>query len=187
MKYNPEIHHRRSIRLKGYDYSQAGAYFVTVCTQNRECLFGEIVDGEMRLNEVGRIADEQWYALPQRFPQLELDAYVVMPNHIHAIFIITVGASLAGAPDDGMVRATARVAPTVGNIIGAYKSLCVHHALACCKHHDPGRFLGPIWQRNYWERIIRNETELNHIRGYIQNNPAQWELDKLHPDNPAWG
>ena len=90
------VRNRRSIRLQGYDYSQAGAYFVTICTQNRECLFGEIVNGGMRLNAIGQIAADQWYAIPQRFADIELDEFVVMPNHIHGIFI-NVGAPLAGA------------------------------------------------------------------------------------------
>ena len=173
---------RRSIRLQGYDYSQAGAYFITICTQNRECLFGEIINGEMRLNTTGQIAADQWYATPQRFADIELDEFVVMPNHIHGIFV-NVGAPLAGAQSPGAQsvknRATARVAPTVGGIIGAYKSLCVHHGLKWIKQNEPNRILGKMWQRNYWEHIVRNEPELNRIREYIHNNPAQWELDKL--------
>ena len=94
MKYSPEIHHRRSIRLKGYDYSQAGAYFVTICTQSRECLFGEIVDGGMRLNSAGDITCQCWDDIPTHFPHVDLDAFVVMPNHVHGIVVITdVGAN----------------------------------------------------------------------------------------------
>lgn len=153
MKYDPAVHHRRSIRLRDYDYAQAGAYFVTICAQDRRCLFGEIVDGEMRLNAMGRIVAEQWDAIPRRFINVELDEFVVMPNHIHGIFLI-VGAPLAGAQKRAGAqnytstnnreslnqrasfnkasadkRAPARGAPTVGDIVGAYKSLCVHHGL----------------------------------------------------------
>ena len=96
MIYKPEIHHRRSIRLQGYDYSQAGAYFLTLCTWNRECLLGEIVEGEMRLNPLGRIVEGQWNAIPKRFPTVELDEFTIMPNHLHGILTI-VGAPLAGA------------------------------------------------------------------------------------------
>ena len=103
MIYNPDIHHRRSIRLKGYDYSQIGAYFITICTQNRECLFGEIVDGAMVLNLVGEIIQEQWCTIPQRYAQVKSDEFVVMPNHIHGI--ITVGAPLAGAHGNEIGRA----------------------------------------------------------------------------------
>ena len=187
MKYNSDIHHRRSIRLQGYDYSQAGAYFVTICTQNRECLFGNIMTGDVHLNSIGKIVHEQWNVIPQRFPTVELDAFVVMPNHIHGIFVV--GAPLAGAQILATAnratanRATARVAPTVGDIVGAYKSLCVHHGLLWIQKNQPHRMLGRLWQRNYWEHIIRNETELNRIREYIHNNPVQWELDKLHPSS----
>ncbi len=186
MKYDPNTHHRRSTRLKDYDYSQAGAYFVTICTQNRQCLFGEIVDREMRLNHLGHIANDQWNAIPQRFPMVELDEFVVMPNHIHGIITI-VGAPLAGAQNSmplagaPIERAAARAAPTVGDIVGAYKSLCVHHGLSWIKQHQPNRMLGKLWQRNYYEHIIRNEREINRIREYIRNNQAQWELDKLYP------
>ena len=190
--YSPETHHRRSIRLRGYDYSQAGAYFITICTQNRECFFGEIIDNEMRFNEYGNIVLKQWDAIPERFPSIELDAFVVMPNHIHGI--IFVGAPLAGAlvcagacenmratarvaPTKDM-RATARVAPTVGEIIGAYKSLSMHHCLQWVKQNEPQRYLGKLWQRNYYEHIIRDDDDLNRIREYILNNPANWEDDE---------
>ncbi len=99
MKYDPQKHHRRSIRLKGYDYSQAGAYFVTICTQNRECLFGDIVDGEMMLNDAGQMVEQCWYDIPLHFPHAGLDEFVVMPNHIHGIVVINanVGAKNVGA------------------------------------------------------------------------------------------
>jgi putative transposase len=181
MTDTPATHHRRSIRLRGYDYSQAGAYFITICTHNRECLFGEIVDGEMRLRPFGRIVTEQWNDIPSRFPVVAPDAFTVMPNHIHGIIVI-VGAPLAGAQSmtGGYTRATARVAPTTGDIIGAYKSLCVHHCLKWINLNASTLILGQLWQRNYWEHIIRNETELNRIREYIRNNPAQWESDRLY-------
>ena len=88
MKYNPDIHHRRSIRLQGYDYSSPGAYFVTMCTHNRECLFGEIANGKMRLNELGKIASQCWLAIPDHFPHARLGAFVIMPNHVHGIIWI---------------------------------------------------------------------------------------------------
>ena len=160
----PQRRNRCSIRLKGYDYSRAGAYFVTICTKNRECLFGDVVDGNMRLNPIGRIIHDQWNGIPHRFPDVNLDEFVVMPNHIHGIFAITVGAPLAGAPNNAPtpnnagadIRATARVAPTVGDIVGAYKSLSVHHCLKWIKHKSPNRVLGKLWQRNYWEHVVRN-------------------------------
>ena len=93
-KYNPNIHNRRSIRLKGYDYSQAGLYFITACVQNRECLFGKIIDGGMILNDAGKMVDTQWLALSTRFSNISLHEYIIMPNHFHAILEITVGSTL---------------------------------------------------------------------------------------------
>ena len=103
MPYDPNRHHRRSIRLKGYDYSQAGAYFITICTQDRACLFGKVVNGEMRLNDAGHMVLAEWNMLPERFPHVVLDAFVVMPNHVHGIVVIT-----NPATDD-----TATTAPTI--------------------------------------------------------------------------
>ncbi len=102
MQYNSEIHHRQSIRLKEYDYSQNGVYFITICTQNKECLFGEIEDGEMRLNDAGKIIDRWWHKMKNKFPNIELDEYIIMPNHFHGILIIQnvdpVGAILCNRP-----------------------------------------------------------------------------------------
>src|SRR6056297_3244370 len=103
MKYNSDIHHRRSIRLKEYDYSRAGAYFVTICTQNRECLFGGIVNGEMVSNDAGRMVQTVWDEIPLHYPGIEIDAFVVMPNHIHGIVVI-VGAAPCGRPDNDRGR-----------------------------------------------------------------------------------
>ena len=179
--------------MQGYDYSQPGAYFITICTQNRECLFGDIADGEMILNPFGEIVASRWHIMPEQFPHVGVDAFVVMPNHIHGIVIIgVVGAPLAGAlpipgamnttderrhlpPDD---RATLAVAPTVGDIAGAYKSICVLDCLAWINNHERQRRLGKLWQRNYWEHVIRDETELNRIREYIYDNPKNWEQDE---------
>jgi REP element-mobilizing transposase RayT len=178
MKYNPAIHHRRSIRLQGYDYSQTGAYFITVCTQNRECLFGGIVNGEMWLNEAGKFVADSWKWLAEQYDHVSLDAYVVMPNHLHGIIVITDGC-----------RGGSRTAPTgkhkpIGRLIGAFKTVSTKRVNEL--RHTPGT---KLWQRNYWEHIIRDESELNRIRDYIRNNPAQWETDKLcvdgQPNCPA--
>jgi len=172
MEIDSTRQNRRSIRLKGYDYSQDGMYFLTICAYQQECLFGAIVNGVMQLNELGRIVSEQWGAVSRRFPAVELDAFVVMPNHFHGILAIV---------EDGATADDKR--PTVGEIVGAYKSLCIHHCLEWTKRNMPDRTLGKLWQRNYWEHVIRNESELNQIREYIHNNPAQWELDKLFVEN----
>jgi len=163
--------------LRGYDYSQNGAYFVTVCTKRRELIF-EKYGG---LQEIVR---RQWEELPQRFPDLTLDEFIIMPNHIHWILIVganrsakNVGATLAVAQNNG---AGARPAPTVGEIVGTFKSLCIHDWLTNIKEKKIDA-VGKFWQRNYYDHIIRNEDELNKIREYIQNNPLKWDLDKENP------
>jgi putative transposase len=177
-------HNRRSIRLKGYDYTQAGAYFATICTQNRACLFGDVVDGVMRLNGAGRMVAVEWALLPKRFPNVQLDAMVVMPNHLHGIIVITdpavVGAGLVPAPT-APHRATTRVSPTVGDVVGAFKSRVTVEYTRGVKTSGWLPFSGRLWQRNYYEHIIRNEESLNRIRQYIANNPLRWELDIENP------
>jgi REP element-mobilizing transposase RayT len=178
MKVNPRIYHRRSIRLKGYDYSQSGTYFVTICAKDRELYFEKY----RGLQEIVR---QQWEELPQRFPDLTLDEFIIMANHIHGILIV--GAGLAPALS---YRATARVAPTfsvdrpaptVGEIVGTFKSLCIHDWLTYIKEKKIDA-IWKFWQRNYYEHVIRNEDELNRIREYIQNNPLKWHLDKENPE-----
>lgn len=186
MKYNPDIKGRRSIRLKGYDYSQSGMYFITICTQSRRCLFGEIFDGEMKCNAFGQIVKSQWHELSKRFVNIKFDEFIVMPNHIHGIVIV--GAPLAGAHVKNRVatstsRAAARAAPTLGDIIGAYKSLVFQYCLEHIKSNSPKRVLGKIWQRNYYEHIIRSEDSLEKIRNYIVTNPKNWDEDELNPLN----
>jgi len=185
MPYDPNRHHRRSIRLKGYDYSQAGAYFITLCTQDRACLFGKVVNGEMRLNDAGRMVLAEWNRLPERFPHLVLDAFVVMPNHVHGILVITDPAPTAGATLGATVGATvgatlvvAPTAPTVGNIIGAFKSRVTVEYIRGVKTSGWPPFRGRLWQRNYYEHIIRNKRALNAIRQYIMENPRRWHRDR---------
>ncbi|OQA16740.1 MAG: hypothetical protein BWY63_02644 [Chloroflexi bacterium ADurb.Bin360] len=196
--YDPEIHHRRSIRLPGYDYSQAGAYFVTLCTQGRTPLFGGIVDGTMRLNEVGTMVQSVWQSMPDRFPSVIIDVYVIMPNHFHAIVIIdeTVGATLVVAQADVATSegaepgpALADVAqngsgttPGLGNIVGAFKSITTVEYISGVRTLGWQPFERRIWQRNYWEHIIRNEESYARIADYIVNNPANWKTDQLYPD-----
>jgi REP element-mobilizing transposase RayT len=177
---NDNLPARKSIRLGGYDYSGEGMYFVTICTQDRKCLFGKIMNGSMTLNNIGIVVKDVWMALPKRFSNINMVEITVMPNHIHGL--ITVGAPLAGARiNDNRVdnfRATARVAPThIGNIIGAYKSLVYD---LCLKTEIPrNNFLGKLWQRNYYEHIVRDEKDLERIREYIENNPSNWSEDEL--------
>ncbi|PYV37943.1 MAG: transposase [Acidobacteria bacterium] len=197
MTYDPQRHHRRSIRLKGYDYSQAGAYFITVCVQDRACPFGEIVDGQMRLNEYGECAVRWWEDIPRHFVPVDIDAFVVMPNHVHGIILITDPPVGAGSPRPGPriadaatgvatdAREGAKTAgaetaplrrPSLGNVMAYFKYQSAKHLNAL--RQIPA---APVWQRNYYEHIIRNEESLNRIRQYILNNPARWAFDRENP------
>jgi len=179
VKYDPETHHRRSIRLRGYDYAQWGAYFVTVVTQHRICFFGDISDGKNIPNAPGRIAHASWIGLSGRFSVMSLDSFVVMPNHIHGIIIV--GAQLiapCSAPpnQEGIAREGAiNRAPTLGEIIRTYKAVSTRMIRQTANPDF-------AWQRNYYEHIIRNEESLNGIRQYILDNPARWAFD---PENPT--
>jgi putative transposase len=275
MKYNPDIHHRRSIRLKGYDYSQAGAYFVTICAYNRACLFGEIADRQMMLNDAGRMVENVWNQLPIRFDPIELDEFVVMPNHIHGIFALRrrgepcrgepcvrpgvgpdspgphnsqwgehkvrpyIGSDMPGnrtsgehldehrgehkvrpyighdLPGDQILGEPCRgescirpgggescirpdVGPdmpgnqtsgrpcgtlpnTVGRIVQAFKSITTNEYINGVKQNSWPPFPGKLWQRNYYDHIIRNEDALHRIREYIATNPMKWEFDRENP------
>ena len=216
MAYNPRKHHRRSIRLKGYDYTAPGAYFVTICTHDHVCTFGEVVEGDMRLNAYGRVVDTYWSRIPRHFPHVTLDAWVVMPNHIHGIIVITDAPSpvdkrgrricrgeailestpvmrhdLEPQPSSNSTGYTGIASPlqsqptrphgvpsgSLGAIVGNFKSITNRRINRM--RHTPG---GRVWQRNYWDHIIRNDRAYQRIRQYIENNPALWEEDQLHPD-----
>jgi len=225
-------HHRRSIRLRGYDYTRAGAYFVTICTHNREWVFGDVVDGTMQLNDAGRIVYDTWNDLPTHYSYAELDAVVVMPNHVHGVVVLsdanqrTVGAGFKPAPtnrdesngnggpglrDDGMNRdesngnggpglrdankctvgAGFKPAPTnrdndaagdnrrspLSEIVRGFKTFSARRINEM--RGTPGL---PVWQRNYYEHIIRNADSLHRIRQYIADNPGRWEFDRNSPD-----
>ncbi len=188
MPYNPDIHHRRSIRLKGYDYSQAGAYFITICCSDRICRFGNIIENEMTINEFGQIAYNEWIKLTERFANFELDVFQIMPNHLHGIIVLndTVGAGFTPARNDDNAqndsvddkRAGASPAPTVSDIVGAYKSLAANGCLGIYKSKN--ETMGKLWQRNYHEHIIRNEQSYQTISNYIINNPSKWNDDKFY-------
>jgi putative transposase len=172
---NPECHHRRSIRLRGYDYSQAGAYFITICTHERIRLFGDIMNGEMRLNDAGRVVQMIWDELPNHYSGVETDAFVVMPNHIHGIILIT---ETVGAIHESPLQSPReRRQMLLPKIIGRFKMNTAKRINEM--RHTPG---APLWQRNYYEHIIRDEESLNRIREYIANNPTQWELDRENPN-----
>ena len=177
-KYNPDIHHRHSIRLRDYDYSQAGAYFLTICTKDRECLFGEILDGGMRLDEYGSIVQECWDAVPKHFNDVQLDEYVVMPNHFHGIVIIAGDVGARHAVPLRMVEQFGKPVPnSLPTVIRSFKSAVTKKTNVIRGIHGI-----PLWQRNYYEHVMRNEEELNGFREYIHNNPMQWEMDEENPE-----
>ncbi|MDR0371850.1 MAG: transposase [Prevotellaceae bacterium] len=206
MTYNPN-HRRRSIRLKGYDYSQAGLYFITMNVQHNQYLFGEITDEQMSLNAAGQMVADEWEKLPERFPNIELHEFVVMPNHFHGILEIvdtpvvdtpvvgatTVGATIVGAPLVGarhhdmdaattsmITRATTRGAPTVGKMMDAFKSITTVEYIRGVRLSDWLPFNGKLWQRNYYEHIIRNEKSYQNIAEYIINNPVRWRNNRFN-------
>jgi putative transposase len=189
--YDSNRHHRRSIRLPGWDYTQAGAYFVTLCTFQAECLFGQVVNGAIALNEYGQIVEEEWNNTGQLRPYVTLDTHVVMPNHFHAIIWIAEDDAGRGTPKASIV--TARRAPTMARraptqrqfgqplarslptIIGAFKSAVTRRINQ--QRGTPG---DQVWQRNYYEHIVRSERALDAIQRYIVDNPARWELDRYN-------
>jgi putative transposase len=168
MKFDPKIHHRHSIRLKGYDYAQSGAYFVTMVAWQRECLFGEIVDGEMRLNQFGKIVERAWFDLPKHYPHVELGTFCIMPNHVHAVIILLVGAGLKPAPTN--------IRHPLSEIVRAFKSFSARRINELRKTQGI-----PVWQRNYYERIIRDGEEHNRIHLYIEANIDNWTMDDENP------
>jgi len=180
VKFDPEIYHRHSIRLKGYNYSHPGAYFVTICTHNRELLFESTPVKEMLRSF--------WVKLPTKFSTIELDEFVIMPNHIHGIIIITVGATPCGCPNitprgypnTGQPHGAA---PTIGDIIDWYKTMTTNAYINGVKKGKWVSFHQKFWQRNYYEHVIRDENDLNRIRQYITDNPIKWDEDENNPKN----
>lgn len=180
--FDPNLHQRRSIRLRGYDYSQAGAYFVTIVTWRRETLFGDVVNGVMVLNDFGGIVREEWERTAFIRPRVVLGAFVIMPNHIHGILTFT-----DNVVNDVNAGATRRVAPalsttlqsgSLGAVIGQFKSIVTKRINGL--QNVSGR---PVWQRNYHERIIRDESEMDRITRYIEVNPSRWAEDKENPQS----
>lgn len=164
---------RKSLRLKGFDYSQPGAYFITICTQNRKALFGEVIHGRLHSNDAGRMICSVWQDLRLKFPTMIPDEFIVMPNHFHGMFLIQ------ATNLEGQVNGEAFV--SVSRIVQAFKSLTTHAYMQGVREHHWPRFEGKLWQRNYWEHIVRNDSERNRIRRYICNNPENWNSDPLVP------
>jgi len=175
---------RKSPRLSGYDYSLPGGYFITIVTYHRTSLFGEIIDTKIVLNATGILVNEEWTKLPKRFPTIQLDEFIIMPNHFHGILFILethVGAGLVPArrPSNykNSQRATARVAPTLSEVISVFKSNSARRYLKEIKDADRFQKETRLWQRSYYDRIIRNEEELYKMREYIYNNSLKWPED----------
>jgi len=208
MKQQVEKQHRRSIRLQGYDYANSGAYFVTIVTQGRACLFGEIVNAETRLNDARSVIERWWFELNNKFRTVETDNFVIMPNHFHGIVVIAdVGADLRVGPDSvgahiaplqGAPQPTTRMNTGVNpnahpahqgthagvplpTIVQWFKTMTTNEYLRGVKTSGWAPFQGRLWQRNYYEHIIRDGESLNRIRQYIADNPTRWEFD---PENP---
>jgi putative transposase len=205
-KYNPNIHHRRSIRLKGYDYSQAGLYFITICVQNRECLFGQIENGEMQLNDAGMMVQKWYVELENKFPDIRCHQMIVMPNHFHCIVenigihSVDVGADLRVCPNKpvpnksemGLFDKSKQSVSVSDNIEGEHVGSPLHRVIQWFKTMTTNEYIrgvktlgwqpfnGKLWQRNYYEHIIRNEQSYQTISEYIINNPAKWNDDKFY-------
>ena len=179
MQYRSVQTRRHTIRLKGYDYAQEGAYFITIVTQNRACLFGDINGSVPQLNNAGSTIQSVWVDMAAHYPGVETDTFVVMPNHIHGI-IFLVGAGPRACPNDaGQPQGVAPTMP-VPDIIHRFKTLTTKRYTDGVKQDGWTPFTGRLWQRNYYEHIIRNEESLIRIRDYIATNPARWSID---PEN----
>ena len=192
VKFDLEIHHRNSIRLKGYDYSQEGGYYLTIVTYGRQVLFGAVVGGKMRVNAMGKIVQECWGEIPDHFPNVGVDDFVVMPNHVHGILFIhennraaTYSIPLAGARTrrGTIYRAPTKTEqfgkPTAGSlptIVRTFKATVTRRA---------GRELSSsnIWQRNYYEHILRDQADYERVASYILDNPLDWDQDEENPQN----
>lgn len=180
-KMSTDFFKRRSIRLKGWDYSSPGTYFITICTQNRECLFGKVNRGEMVLNEWGQIVAQCWREIPKHFPHAELDEFVVMPNHVHGIIAISGPIGAYGhmprpmeTKNDSTSLSLHSPCKTIGSMIRGFK-------IGCSNRSGKNQDMPIAWQRNYFEHIIRNEAELAHTRQYIRDNPAACLEDDENP------
>ena len=196
MKYHPQFHDRKSVRLRTKDY-RSGSYFITICAVNREWLFGDIKGGGMMLNELGKIVEKCWHEIPKHFSHVSLDTFIVMPNHIHGILTLnTSGRGIApvqdhegrgiacNAPTDAVIMKANEIPSspqifgksspgTLPVIVRAFKSATTRHINRL--RNSPAT---PIWQRNYYEHAIRNNEELQKIRMYIQDNPKHWFTDE---------
>ncbi len=176
------MENRKSLRLKEYDYSQPGYYYVTLCTYNKECLFGYIADEVMVLNSKGKMVETYWLKLLDKFPDVELVEFIVMPNHIHGIIQLIAPNSIIGSdlrvyPADKQIQCE-YTGSSLYQIIQWFKTMTTNVYIKQVKQGRWQAFDKRIWQRSYYEHVIRNDEELIKIREYIQNNPLKWSEDK---------
>jgi putative transposase len=178
-------HHRRSLRLRGYDYASLGAYFVTMCTRGHACVFGTVDGGRMHLNDVGRAAAAEWERSTGLRREVQLDAYVVMPNHLHGIVVIectqTTVVGATGRSPLQLFRPTGPSPRSLGSFVAGFKAAATTGINRL--RNTPG---AAVWQRNYHERIIRNEAEWHRLRQYVAENPSRWDNDAENPQRTRW-
>lgn len=177
--YDPDEHHRRSVRLRGFDYSQPGQYFVTLCARDMKNLFGRIAHGQVALSPIGTTAQQCWMAIPQHFRDVGLDEYIVMPNHMHGIVMIreaTTRDAQGGWRNPALEQFARPVGRSLATIFRLFKQAVT--TLVRARHGVPL----PMWQRNYYEHVIRNPGELEKIREYIRLNPLRWACDRYNPE-----
>jgi REP element-mobilizing transposase RayT len=182
MPKDEEYGYRKSIRLPFYDYSGGGFYFVTLCTSDWEPIFGKVEDGKMKMNEFGQSAEFVWDEIPQHFPNVEIDAFVIMPNHVHGVIVIKENGNIV-KPTRAQHAAPLRnkngsKSGSLGVIVRSFKSAVTREINL--QRGTPGV---TVWQRNYYEHVIRDERDLERIREYIENNPLRWALDEENPEN----
>ncbi|HXD33251.1 MAG TPA: transposase [Pyrinomonadaceae bacterium] len=220
MSYDPLRHHRRSIRLRGYDYSQANPYYLTLCAEDGQCLFGEIVEGRMHLNSAGKMIEKWWTELEQKFPNTLTDSFQIMPNHLHSVFVILGDgldmAALYGIgldrldfdhaeENEGIVASfgasrrsskimrslsdkvssvgeTKRKNPQLGEMMQWFKTMATNEYIRGVRNLGWEPFPGKLWQRNYFEHVVRRQESLTRVREYIRDNPARWHLDRENRD-----
>ena len=188
-KFDPQKHHRRSIRLKGYDYSQKGAYYVTIVILRRECLLGQVVNKEMNLSPYGEIVQKWWEEIPVHFSNVETGAFVIMPNHVHGIIYILDGRGTVSVPDDNIPQHIQggvspplqkfNGTPTLGQIVAYFK----YQSTKEMNKVETAGAVTKFWQRNYYEHIIRDVKDLQNKTDYIEANPLLWDEDDENPVN----
>jgi REP element-mobilizing transposase RayT len=155
--------YRKNPRLSTYDYANAGYYFVTICTHKRECFFGEIIEEGMHLNSAGQMIASVWADMPRRLNKIGLDSFVVMPNHIHGIIVLEKGVALS-------------------RVVQAFKSISTNEYIRSVRQQGWKAFNDTLWQRSFYDHVIRNEEDLLRVQEYISNNPLKWSLDEENPN-----